>query len=125
MNIDDLTGYFVFIFLWFGLDCLVTWKTYLFWIKLKGLENDFYKWKGTNKPKKWFIVWTCLLFGNVLIAIIVPLFYMNIQGLRVSFIIILIYCGAESLAYSIVEYYVKHLQEKSKEEDLHDQEKKE
>lgn len=112
MNLDDLMGYIVTILLFVFVDSIIIYSNYKSWIKQKSLEDVLYKWKGTNKSKKWFILWTSFVAMNIVITVILPLFYMNMDGIRLAFFIAGPYTYFLGIIYIIVKNYVRYYHDK-------------
>ena len=85
---------------------------YKTWIKQKTLEKQFYKWKGTNKSKIWFICWSTALSANIIIIIVITLIYKNLDALGFSFFSSVLYSFFVGFIYIIVKNYVRYYHDK-------------
>ena len=122
----DIVGYIIAIFVLAIIDLLISCGNYKVWIREKELEQYLYEWKNSNKSKIWFIIWTCILCINLLIFILIPLLYQTQESMGFAFAISLIYTVGCILVCELVFWYVRYFYEKTeREEDPHDQEKKE
>lgn len=111
-NIDAAVGFIITLIL---VSCCVTLaiiELYKNWIKQKDLEIQFYKWKGTNKSKIWFICLSSSIAVNIPILIVIFLLRRDMFGLALSFFIVLLYSNILRLIYIIVKNYVRYYHDK-------------
>lgn len=111
-NIDATVGFVITLIF---VSCCVTLtiiELYKNWVKQKELEIQFYKWKGTNKSKIWFICWSSSIAVNIPILIVIFLLCRDMFGLALSFFIVLLYSNILRLIYIIVKNYVRYYHDK-------------
>lgn len=85
----------------------VVYDFYRLWIKKKGLSKCFPHWEGTNKHNKWWIMWSTILFANLIVFIIVTVFcFPFVEG--VLFGLLVIY-PSTSLLIGFIYLIVKNI----------------
>ncbi len=88
--------------------------TYDLWLKKKTILLSFPSWENTNKPNRWWKIWTFLAFTNIIPYtlcnfIVFKTMYFAVGG---AFLIILFYLIAGTILYFIVKNILKNKENK-------------
>ncbi len=104
---DFICAMIIACILLFAIDIGTIFDFYRLWIKKGGLSKCFPHWEGTNKHYKWWIMWSTILFTNLIVFIIVTVFcFPFVEG--VLFGVLIIYPSITILMgfiYLIVKKY--------------------
>lgn len=126
MDSETIISFVVVLLLFAWIDVVIIVIDYHNYIKKKLLEDTLYHWKGTNKSKKWLILWSIVMSLNLIVISIPFMIYRNVTGVKIAFFLGLSYSFIIGVASAIIQYYIRYFYEKSeREEDPQDQEKKE
>lgn len=117
MDLDVVVPFIIIILFYTFIDItiLIT-DFYRNWIIRRELERRLYKWRNTNKSKIWFVIWSTLLFLNIVIPIVLTVSVPTIESVNIATGISACYSLILGIIYLIVKNYVIYFHDKGKDD---------